>query len=150
MVEDNKNLRKQFFQLTENLNIPINISASPWKIPSFMGPPVFVSSDNAGSAKQISDHILFSDGTYIFPKGCHIQLNPSPECFLETSVYWVLLAMSDYLVTQTDGGAPISAYSRYAGMYGLKKDSLRDAKNCSRVIPRTVMSRIHQGNWFCR
>ena len=39
---------------------------------------------------------------------------------------------------------------RYAAMYGLKKDSLRDSKECNNTLSRLEMSRVQQGNWFCK
>ena len=58
-----------------------------------------------------------------------MELDPSRECSLLTISQWIILSTSDYVVTQTDKtGSPISAYSRYAAVYGLKGDSLRDGE----------------------
>ena len=113
---------------------------------------VYVSSDNQGSASQINETIGALAHTRVFPHGCHIQLTNTFECLLETSSYWLVLAMSDHLITQTEEYAkvPISAYSRYAAMYGLKGNRvLRDSKDCSNVMNRYQQSRTQQGNWFC-
>lgn len=120
--------------------------------PIALNPPpdvaVFIASDSPSSADQINSTMAWP-GSVVFPKGCHIQLNPSSACLLETCAYWLLLSVSDVIVTQTDNRVPISAYSRYAAMYGLMGDSLRDGRNCSSVYSRSEMSRTHQGNWFC-
>ena len=113
---------------------------------------VYVSSDNQGSALQINETVGNLAQTTVFPHGCHIQITNTFDCLLETSAYWLVLAMSDYLITQTEQYAkvPISAYSRYAAMYGLKgREVLRDGKDCTNVLDRYQQSRTQQGNWFC-
>ena len=76
---------------------------------------------------------------------------PLPICCSKLTIsYWLVLAASDVIVTQTDlTGSPISAFSRYAAVYGLKGDSLRDARNCSNVQALYDISRRWTGNWFC-
>ena len=79
-----------------------------------------------------------------------VEMAKSADCNLLTTAYWLLLATSDIIVHQSEGGgSPISAFSRYAAVYGLKGDSLRDAKNCSRVVPFAELSHKWNGNWFC-
>jgi hypothetical protein len=110
---------------------------------------VYIASDNPGSAQQINTtakHQL----TIVSPKGCHVEMDPSFDCSQLTIGYWLLLSSSDVIVTQTDKtGSPISAFSRYAAVYGLKGDSLRDAKDCANVKSFYDISRRWTGNWFC-
>ncbi len=112
-------------------------------------PFLFIASDNLKSAEQIQNTSHWPL-TYINPKGCHIELNPSFDCSMFTIGYWLILASSDYIVTQTDKfGSPISAFSRYAAVYGLKGNSLRDSKNCQVVQDFKDLGRRWNGNYFC-
>ncbi len=110
---------------------------------------VYIASDNAGASQQINttaNHPL----TVISPSGCHVELDPSFDCSQLTIGYWLILASSDAIVTQTDHtGSPISAFSRFAGVYGLRGDSYRDAHNCTDVKAMYDISRRWTGNWFC-
>ena len=143
-ISENFNLKYELYRLKYR-----DINIQRMFLNNYYGSSVYISSDSQGSSKQINDTLKMNN-SIITPKGCHIQLNPSNECLLETTSYWLLLSLSDFIVTQTENRLPISAYSRYAAMYGLKKDSLRDAKNCSFPLTRFDMSRLHQGNWFCK
>eukprot|EP00605_Chrysophyceae_sp_TOSAG23-4_P002970 GSChrysophyteH1.ASY1.ANO1.3272.1 assembled CDS len=110
---------------------------------------VFIASDNDGSAQQINATAHYPL-TIVSPKGCHVELDPSFSCSQLTVGYWLILSSSDVIVTQTDNtGSPISAFSRYAAVYGLKGDSLRDAKDCGEVKAMYDISRRWTGNWFC-
>lgn len=112
-------------------------------------PVVYIASDNPASANQMNATCGWPL-TYISPKGCHVEMDKSADCNLATTAYWLLLAVSDIIVHQSDQvGSPISAFSRFAAVYGLKGDSLRDAKNCSRVVPFAEMGHKWMGNWFC-
>lgn len=111
-------------------------------------PVIYIASDNPASASQMNTTAAWPL-TYVSPKGCHVEMNPSADCTTETTAYWLLLAGSDLIVTQTEGGMPVSAFSRYAAVYGLKGDSLRDAANCSRVTPFFDIGHRWNGNWFC-
>jgi hypothetical protein len=44
--------------------------------------------------------------------------------------------------------APISAFSRYAMIYGLGQDMIRYGIGCTSVN-KTILSRQTQGNWIC-
>eukprot|EP01035_Chromulina_nebulosa_P021992 gene21992-28467_t len=62
------------------------------------------------------------------------------------------LAIRNVIITQTEptaGSFPMSGYSRYAGIYGLKGNVFRDANNCNVIQSRYQLSYTHQGNWFC-
>lgn len=112
-------------------------------------PVVYIASDNPSSAAQMNETCGWPM-TYISPKGCHVEMDKSADCNLATTTYWLILALSDIIVHQSDlVGSPISAFSRYAAVFGLHKDSYRDAKNCSRVVPFEEMSHKWMGNWFC-
>lgn len=118
---------------------------------------LYVTSDNPSSADQIREYaekVYGKDGkkipTIVAPKGCHVDLDQSFDCSLLTITQWIILSSSDYIVTQTDKvGSPISAYSRYAAVYGLRGDSLRNSKDCSVVQSLYDISRRWNGNWFC-
>ena len=110
---------------------------------------LYIASDNVGSAQQINSTANLPL-TMISPKGCHVEMDPSFDCQKTTIGFWLILAASDVIVTQTDlTGSPISAFSRYAALYGLKGDSLRDARDCSNVKPLYTIGRKWTGNWFC-
>jgi hypothetical protein len=113
---------------------------------------VFVTSDNVFAGEQIqayTGHPL----TLLSPQGCHIELDPSKECYQFTTKYWFLLSLSDLLVSQTYGeyNAPTSSFSRYAAIYALKPETpLRSGKYCGdTVFSGSTLSWISQGNWFC-
>ena len=120
---------------------------------------LYITSDNPSSAAQIREYAekLYNRShnrekipTIVAPKGCHVDMDNSFDCSLLTITQWLILSASDYIVTQTDKtGSPISAYSRYAAIYGLKGDSLRDGRSCSTVQPLYSISRRWNGNWFC-
>ena len=83
---------------------------------------VYIASDNPGSAKQMS-HVLGWPYTVISPNGCHVELDPSPDCTMKTTAYWLMLSFSEEIVTQSEYDGPISAFSRYAAIYGLRGNS---------------------------
>ncbi len=113
----------------------------------------FAASDNKPAAEQMSMYALKTgmhiNGAMVSPPGCHIELQQTYECLLETVVYWFMLSSSDVLVMQTDGRAPASAFSRYALLYGLKKRAFRNARDCDSIVPSHVLAVSAQGNWFC-
>lgn len=117
---------------------------------------VYITSDNPSSAAQIREYAEKKYAgrkripTILAPKGCHVDLDQSFDCSLLTITQWLILSNSDYIVTQTDKvGSPISAYSRYAAIYGLRGDSLRDSRDCSTAQSLYDISRRWNGNWFC-
>lgn len=98
---------------------------------------IYAASDNAYAAEQMrslvyrddvsstdndEDDSSLSRAYFSSPRGCHIELDPSPACYALTTQYWFLLSLSDILVVQTFGpfNAPTSSFSRYAGLYGLR------------------------------
>ena len=111
------------------------------------------------------------------PQGCHIELDQSVECYIFTAAHWFVLALSDVIVAQSFGelNAPTSSFSRYAGLYGLKRGPpplsppspssgqsqseaqhlhpvttpFRSAKYCDDFYSTKLVSRVAQGNWFC-
>ena len=61
--------------------------------------------------------------------------------------------MSDVIVTQSQNQelarTTVSAFSRYAIIYGLKSDTWRDGQYCG-IRPNEIeQSHYWQGNWFC-
>jgi len=110
---------------------------------------LFIASDNAASSQQINSTANLPMSV-VSPKGCHVEFDPSYDCSKLTTSYWLVLAASDVIVTQTDHtGSPISAFSRYAAVYGLKGDSLRDSRDCGNIRAFYNISRRWTGNWFC-
>ena len=88
------------------------------------------------------------------PQGCHIDLDASRACYVFTATQWLLLSLSDVYVTQSYGVyvAPTSAFSRFAGMYGLRgaPSPFRSARHCGGdVFSTRAMSRMQVGNWVC-
>ena len=98
-------------------------------------------------------------------------------CATGLYVQWVLLSFSDTLVVQSlkqkkdlqsayyheytpetekleaafeaiEPGGPVSAFSRYASMYGLRVDGLRYGHNCV-LAERCSLSWQLRGNWMC-
>eukprot|EP01039_Chlorochromonas_danica_P007515 gene7515-8312_t len=114
-------------------------------------------SDNFQSTKQMIDVSLSSNnrigGGLLSPSGCHIELQDSFECLLITVSTWFALSLSDAIVIQTIRDArypiPSSAFSRYAGLYSLKRNVFRDARHCDEIPDHQVMGISQQGNWFC-
>lgn len=131
---------------------------------------VYVASDNNRSAHQILQHQHWHK--ILRPhESCHVDLHHSVSCGLSTLQQWFMLAMSDTIVTQsfiTNNASitmdkigvrmnyqdpfpkeqfPTSAFSRFAGMYGLSE--FRYGQSCGRSINMTTLSHYTHGNWFC-
>jgi hypothetical protein len=107
-----------------------------------------IASDNPGSTKQINETLHWPN-TLLSPSGCHIDLDTSYECLRLTAVYWFIMANSDIIVAPTERHLPFSGFSRFAAVYGLKENSLRDPLACDGIIPRREMSHINHRNWAC-
>mmetsp|Transcript_19635 Transcript_19635/g.18968 ORF Transcript_19635/g.18968 Transcript_19635/m.18968 type:complete len:84 (+) Transcript_19635:1331-1582(+) len=82
-------------------------------------------------------------------------MDSSIECSELTLGYWLVLSLSDIIVTQREpvadptlGGAS-SAFSRYALIYGLKPDAWRNAKDCDQWTDTVQTAKKWHGNWFC-
>jgi hypothetical protein len=109
--------------------------------------------------------------TLLSPPGCHLEWVSTFDCLKTTVIDWFLLAISDIVITQSDDNfdkfnsptsTPKSAYSRYAAVYGLIPDSIRDSKICAKtnatadgsksdykIFDSATLSHVHQGNWWC-
>ena len=113
---------------------------------------MYITSDHSESSNQIKENTNYKN-TFITPDGCHVDIDTSSKCNSKTTSYWFSLALSDVIVTQCLKDKPIpgptSAFSRYAGIYGLNKNVFRNAWNCSDVIPTSILGRNDQGNWMC-
>jgi hypothetical protein len=130
-----------------------------------------VASDNQHSANQIHEH-LDSLRVLHMPKSCHIDSHQGVSCESSTLTQWLLLSLSDVIVTQpldsfqdsayqddpnrmasllkgkkTDKAA-ISAFSRMASIYGLQSDNLRYGGEC-RTLNVTSIGHHSHGNWAC-
>jgi hypothetical protein len=99
------------------------------------------------------------------------------QCAVNTFVQWFMLSLSDAVVLQSllhvdkpefsiyseysaatreaeatfaavEPGGPISAFSRFAAIYGLHRDSMVYGLTC-RAANRTALSWQTRGNWMC-
>lgn len=117
---------------------------------------LYVTSDNVKSSEQMNQ-TASHPSTLICPQGCHIEMEPTIECFTFTTAHWFILSLSDLIVTQTftKYNLPTSAFSRFAGIYGLKANSrgnnpFYSGKTCDdEFFSSAYISRMPQGNWFC-
>jgi hypothetical protein len=105
----------------------------------------FIASDNLMASLQMN-MTLGIPHSIVSPQGCHIEMDPSKQCHLFTAAQWFHLALSDVLVTQA--GIP-SSFSRYAGIYGLKKDPFRNGQDCDAAYHSMEYCRKPISNWFC-
>jgi len=107
----------------------------------------------------------------------HTTAAGAHACAVNTYVEWLLLGLSDVLVVQSllkkegpqyafyseysdatkrqeaalealEPGGPVSAFSRYATMYGLRQAGLRYGRQCS-AANRTALSWQTRSNWMC-
>lgn len=115
---------------------------------------LFVSSDNTKASEQMN-RTVGHPYSYFAPQGCHIELDASFECHLFTVSNWFVLALSDRIITQTlltnesPKPGPTSAYSRYAGVYGLKNNPFRNNRDCGVVTTTKELGFAQMGNWYC-
>lgn len=131
-------------------------------------PVVFIASDNLQSADQVVGNIAARN--ILLPREvCHIDHQAHHHCTENTLVQWFALSLSDVLITQEmdaqrgdspysdplavratverEGPAPISAFSRFAAIYGLSSHELRYG-HC-KVTDPIALSHYTHGNWMC-
>ena len=130
---------------------------------------IFIASDNTESALQIKSTIKWPF-VILPPSVCHIDLQSDFSCTVQTTLHWFLLSLSNKIVMQglvkppvvrgsaieeiPDGlnrsrvQGSVSAFSRFAAIYGLHKDASRYGLDCH-PIDSNVLSRTTQGNWIC-
>ena len=109
---------------------------------------VHIASDNPGGASQVNQTLHWPN-TLISPSGCHVEMNPTFECLKLTITYWMVMALSDIIITPGNDRIPNSGFSRYAAIYGLKGNSLRDPKQCNNILSRHDLGNMQHGNWNC-
>ncbi len=119
---------------------------------------VYLTSDSHFSSEQMRS-VLQYNLTVIAPSGCHIEHDTSLQCLELTVVQWFVLSLSSHIAVQTEqGGTPVSAFSRYAGVYRLQSSShagagsdpvLLDGQHCTESPSHKSVSKLQQGNWFC-
>jgi hypothetical protein len=110
----------------------------------------FISSDSDASTEQIVETIDWPNRRVIVGEHtCHVDYNSTYACLKNTIAQWFILSLSDVIVTQTIFKIPRSGYSRYAGIYGLRDNPFRDARNCSYAGSTREMSHRAFGNWVC-
>ena len=164
---ENIKLRQELSEISSKLNLPspfVGNHSIEISRPMELHVRVLISSDSKASASQINETIHLNTSSSlssatmdpnqisvgIFSKSCHIQFDKSFECFSETATQWFLLSFSKIIITQSEiNKTPSSAYSRYAGIYGLQKDVIKDGKSCLNTMPQFDLSRSKQGNWVC-
>jgi hypothetical protein len=128
---------------------------------------VYLASDNAMSAQQINSSVSWPKT--IMPNGaCHVDMGAS-ACTSLTLLHWFALSLSETIITQAlvaevSGSiyhdpqvgtvdnplerGPISAFSRYAAIYGLSMHRVRFGRGCL-TINATRLSHQTSGNWVC-
>lgn len=109
---------------------------------------VHLASDNIGGAQQMNETLNWPN-TLLSPSGCHLEMDPTFECLKLTMTYWMVMVLSDIIITPGNDRIPNSGFSRYAAVYGLKGNSLRDPKQCTNILSRRDLSNIQHGNWNC-
>jgi hypothetical protein len=135
--------RQMLLDLTKNMN-----ASTEHNLPIDTKVAVNLLSDNIGSYTQMYNIIQWQNLVRA-PHTCHIDLDHSFECLVDTAVSWFIMAMSDYFVVPSnDDNVPVSGFSRYAAIYGMKEASLVNGRTC-KVIDRSPLSRKHHENWFC-
>ena len=67
---------------------------------------LYIASDSHSASVQINTAANYSKSA-ISPHGCHVEMDQSEGCQAETIVFWLLLALSDVMITQTELGKPI-------------------------------------------
>jgi hypothetical protein len=135
------------FQLTSPSVASTNIPRRLLELANSLNVVLHVASDNPGSAAQMKEYADFNR-SFTSPFGCHVDRDATRECTETTITYWMLLAMSDFIVTQVENGRPISGFSRFAGIYGLKGDSFVTAIGCE-LSSFQQMGWQASGNWVC-
>lgn len=113
---------------------------------------VHIASDQHGASHQMNATVHYP-ATIVSPNGCHIEMDSSFQCLRLTVVYWFLMALSDSLIAQCEGGlgsdavSVASGFARYAYLYSIKPEGLVDARNCKR-LDTWVTSRHSSANWW--
>jgi hypothetical protein len=129
---------------------------------------MFIASDYPPSSQQINQTVNWPLAITP-PQGCHVDLQSSDKCTLQTSVHWMLLALSDHIVMQSmevgeahhkspysdtvkEGASlespPISAFSRFAALYSLSPNVITFGSHCD-PVNQAKLSHQTQGNWVC-
>jgi hypothetical protein len=133
---------------------------------------VFITSDHRRSSKQILEYLSPEVPVYMPTNtACNVDHKKTSDCTLSTLEEWFLLSFSDLIITQElkrvdpksaycdtnvmdylqapyppEYGA-ISAFSKYALVYGLNFDQLYHGK-CVAANTTTIGHYSH-GNWMC-
>ncbi len=155
---ENKKLSDELVSMTSRLKLPVPVTVDHAREAEVLSLPVrvLISSDSQASAFQIKSTIDWTlpvaneSSLGILPKGCHIQFDKSVDCFKDTTAQWLLLSFSNVIITQSEiNKTPSSAYSRYAAIYGLTKNVIKDGRSCMSTVPQHKLGRLKQGNWWC-
>jgi hypothetical protein len=152
---------------------PLDIAKCASRIMGNREATLYVASDNIISSKQIT---TFQSWPHVVQptSACHIDFHGvnNPSCGLHTLVQWFFLSQSDAIVTQSlqrksysttydrphvkarlqagypESHAPVSAFSRFAIIYGLAFANMSYGIDCNPVNTTTLGHYTH-GNWVC-
>ena len=152
---------------------PLDIAKCASKIMGNKEATLYIASDNIISAKQIT---TFQSWSHVVQptSACHIDFHGvnNPSCGQNTLVHWFFLSQSDAIVTQSlrrpwystsydrpfvkerlqsgypESHAPVSAFSRFAIIYGLAFANMSYGIDCNPVNTTTLGHYTH-GNWMC-
>lgn len=152
---------------------PLDIAKCASRIMGNREATLYVASDNIISSKQITTYQSWPH--VVQPtSACHIDFHGvnNPSCGLHTLVQWFFLSQSDAIITQSlhrpsysttydrafvkarlqdgypESHAPVSAFSRFAIIYGLAFANMSYGIDCNPVNTTTLGHYTH-GNWVC-
>ena len=112
-------------------------------------PLVYITSDSHSAAAQIYEETNWPY-KFISRKSCHVDYDKSYKCLKHTVSNWMMLALSDIIVVQTNKWRwPVSGFSIHSAIYGLRGNSIRESKNCGISHTRFEFSFMQMGNWYC-
>lgn len=128
---------------------------------------VYIASDNIDSSSQIVNNLEWKYAITPNSTPCHVDLQASIKCSSITLLHWFMLSLSDTLILQAliiddphsiyhdppipghdQEQGPISAFSRYAAIFGLSTSDMRYGHNCKQTNSYKL-SRQTSGNWVC-
>eukprot|EP01036_Dinobryon_divergens_P028262 gene28262-37180_t len=117
---------------------------------------LFVTSDSIAATELLKNEIN-NTYTLVTPQSsCHIALDLTPQCHLQTITYWFILAQSDVIIqgrrgrAQSVKQAPASGFCNYAGVYGLRVDPFRGVEvGCQTATKNMELGYSTHANWRC-
>lgn len=133
----------------------------------------YIASDNIVSSQQINETLTWTH-TIQPSKACHVDFQSpiASKCLSNTLLQWFMLSISDMIIMQSlviadltstyhdeqkfsstgelipPEQGPISAFSRYAAIYGLSSHESRYGITCNQTNS-IKLARQTLGNWVC-